>query len=72
MDVNAEDKTALPSEWLEKIAYQEKLAEKNLKQTPISKVTTYTDTYGSTPEIDESLDVQLESNNPVDKYTVRI
>ena len=31
MDVNAEDKTALPSEWLEKIAYQEKLAEKNLK-----------------------------------------
>ena len=31
MDVNAEDKTALPSEWLEKIAYQEKLAKSNLK-----------------------------------------
>ena len=31
MDVNAEDKTALPPEWLEKIAYQEQLAKSNLK-----------------------------------------
>lgn len=31
MDVNAEDKTVLPPEWLEKIAYQEKLAKSNLK-----------------------------------------
>ena len=39
-------KTSLPSEWLEKVTYQEKLAEKNLKQAPISKVTTYTKPYG--------------------------
>ena len=31
MDVNAEDKTALVSEWSDEIGYQEKSAEKNLK-----------------------------------------
>lgn len=74
MDVNAEAEIALSSKWLEKILYQEELAVIVLKEfeidTYIKGHHVYKDIW--TPEIGESLDVQLEPNNPVDKYAVCI